>query len=353
MLKTRLNLWICVLLLLSLGACRREQGKTAATPPESTAQATTFQNPLLPSGPDPWVLAKDGYYYYTHTTGNNITLWKTKAISDLGNASGKIVWRPPTTGPNSRNIWAPEIHFLTGKWYIYYAADDGRNENHRLWVLENDSPDPVEGNWIDRGQITDPTNKWAIDGSVAEIKGQTYFVWSGWEGDVNVSQHIYMARLKNPWTIDGKRVLISQPTYDWERLGDPDVNEGPQFLQKNGRVFLTYSGSGCWTDDYAMGLLSLRENADPLDASAWTKSPVPVFTKAPEKGVFGPGHNSFFQSPDGSEDWILYHANPQANGGCGRLRSPRMQQFTWNADSTPHFGQPVPIFTALSKPSGE
>jgi len=348
----RFRPFVFLLLLISLGACRNEPGKSTGTvsPPPQTK---TFQNPLLPSGPDPWVIANDGYYYYTHTVGNGVRLWKTKALSDLKNAPNKLVWTPPATGPNSKEIWAPEIHFLNGKWYIYYAADDGRNENHRLWVLENESADPLEGTWIDKGQITDPSNKWAIDGSVGEINGQLYFVWSGWEGDTNVRQDIYIAKMKNPWTIDGNRVTLSRPTHDWETIGDPDVNEGPQFLQKNGRVFLTYSGSGCWTDNYAIGLLSLKPDGNPLDSTAWSKSPTPVFVKSPENGTFGPGHNSFFRSADGTEDWILYHANPEAGQGCGRNRSPRMQKFTWSADGVPQFGTPVSVFTAIVKPSGE
>src|SRR4029079_7651624 len=107
------------------------------------------------------------------------------------------------------------------------------------------------------------------------------------------------------------------------------------------------------TDDYALGMLTLADGADPLVAANWTKSATPVFTKNPSNSACVPGHNSFFKSVDGTEDWILYHANSSAGQGCGDTRNPRIQKFTWNADGTPNFGEPVKINVAINKPSGE
>lgn len=133
----------------------------------------------------------------------------------------------------------------------------------------------------------------------------------------------------------------------------PSVNEGPEGLIHNGNLFVTYSASGCWTDNYALGLLSLQENGDPLNATHWTKSPTPAFQKLASSEAFGTGHNGFFKSLDDTEDWLIYHANPQTNQGCGHYRSPRIQKFTWNANGTPNFGVPVKINTPIPKPSGE
>ena len=346
---------LLLFLLLSYGI---GAGAWAQTP----TSAATFTNPLLPAGADPWSIYKDGYYYYTNTTGRNITIWKTKSLSQLKNAPQKVVWTPPATGPNSKDIWAPELHFINGKWYLYYAADAGTNQTHRLWVLENASPDPLQGTWIDRGKIADPTDKWAIDGSAFEHKGQMYFVWSGWEGDVNGRQEIFIAKMKNPWTIDGERHKLSTPVFAWERNGDlntptdpphVDVNEGPQVLLHGDKLHLIYSASGCWTDTYALGMLTASATSELLQPGSWTKTNVPVFQQAPAVGVYAPGHNSFFKSPDGTEDWILYHANDEPGQGCGRFRSPRAQKFTWNADGTPNFGQPMSTKTPLPRPSGE
>src|SRR5438045_4076704 len=113
-----------------------------------SAQApNTFRNPLLPSGPDPWVLYRDGFYYYMNTTGNNLVIRKTRSIADLRTAESKMVWTPPATGPYSHHIWAPELHHLRGKWYIYFAADAGTNQSHRIWVIENSARDPLAGEW--------------------------------------------------------------------------------------------------------------------------------------------------------------------------------------------------------------
>lgn len=321
----------------------------------------TFTNPLLPTGPDPWCIYKDGYYYYTNTTGRNITIWKTKNIATLSTSEKKVVWTPPGKGAYSKEIWAPEIHFLQGKWYIYFAADSGNNINHRLYVLENSSADPLQGNWTIKGKLSTPEDKWSIDGSVFEHRGKMYLIWSGWKGNLNGEQDIYIARMKNPWTVEGKRTLVSSPTYNWETIGDlnnpndvphVNVNEGPEILEHNNKLFLIYSASGCWTDTYSLGMLTASADADLMKASSWIKTDHPVFKQSPQHGVYATGHNSFFKSPDGKEDYILYHANSKPGEGCGSHRSPRAQKFTWNADGTPNFGEPVAEGVELPLPSG-
>jgi GH43 family beta-xylosidase len=217
----------------------------------------------------------------------------------------------------------------------------------------------LEGEWVFKGKVGDATNKWAIDGSVFIYQKQLYMIWAGWEGDINQKQEIYIAKMKNPWTIEGERHKISTPQFEWEKHGDlndpnnpphVDVNEGPQVIVNKGKVFLIYSASGCWTDFYALGMLTLK-GKNLLDATSWVKSPQPVFKQSPENGVYAPGHNSFFKSPDGKEDWILYHANAGPGQGCGGQRSPRAQKFTWNADGSPNFGVPLKTDQELNIPS--
>lgn len=347
---SRLSLW-CLWLLVS---CRDPEPSGTSTIPPPQAPQNTFTNPLLNAGPDPWVIRHDGWYYYTHTTGNSVRLWKTRKMSELAAAEAKTVWQPSAGRAFSQNVWAPELHRLDNRWYVYVTAGSGDNATQRLWVLENTATDPLQGEWTLKGQLTtDADNSWAIDASVFDYNGQRYVTWSGWEGRANVQQNIYIARLGNPWTVEGSRVRISSPDFDWERVGSPLVNEAPQALQRNGRLFISYSAPGCWTDDYSLGLLTLKAGGDPLRAADWQKSPQPVFTKSPEARAYGPGHNAFFQSPDGKEDWFIYHANPQPGQGCADFRSPRMQRLTWTADGMPQFGQPVPVLQPVQKPSGE
>ena len=326
------------------------------------AQENTFHNPLLPSGPDPWVITRNGFYYYMNSMGSNLTIWKTRDITDLAHAEKKMVWKAPETGMYSHDIWAPELHIFDGKWYIYFAADAGQNESHRIYVLENAASDPLEGEWVFKGKVGDATDKWAIDATVFEDKGQKYLVWSGWEGDSDGEQRIYIAHLKNPWTVDSKRVLLSYPKYPWEHVGDlldrpemphVNVNEGPEILQHGSDIFLVYSGSACWTDYYELGVVRAKSGSNLLDPASWRKYDHPFFKQDREAHVFGPGHNGFFLSPDGKQNWIIYHANPESGQGCGLHRSPRIQPFTWNADGTPNFGKPIATDVAIPKPSGQ
>jgi len=320
---------------------------------------STFTNPLKSSGADPWVVQKNGWYYYMNTvatTGgeNELKLWRTKNMARLGEAENKTIFKPEKGTMYSKQLWAPEIHFLRGKWYIYFAGDDGENRFHRMWVLENSSADPYEGEWILKGKLTDPGDHWAIDLTVLEHEGILYAAWSGWEHYYNIQQNIYIAELENPWTMKGDRVLISEPEYKWElngkvplawqkRTGEPPylrINEAPQFLKNGDDIFIIYSANACWLD-YNMGMLIYKGKGSLLDPKSWKKHRKPVFKQSPENGVYAPGHNSFFKSPDGKEDWILYHANPTDTSGCGPQRAPNMQPFTWKKNGRPYFGKPV------------
>lgn len=313
---------------------------------------STFANPILPGGPDPWVTAKNGTYYYTYTHGGRLVILETENLSELASARRHDVWIPPTGTPYSKNLWAPELHEIDNKWYFYFAADDGQNANHRMYVIENPSSTPVEGNWEFKGKVADASDQWAIDGTVLQHNGRLYMLWSG--GNAGAPpQDIYIAEMSNPWTISSEKVKIATPTYDWEKNGNP-INEGPQVLiNPAGRVFVVYSGSGYWVDGYCLGLLTLQENGDPMNPAHWTKTSEPVFSMNAERSAYGPGHNGFFKSPDGTEEWIIYHARTRPGGGDGNGRNPRIQRFTWNADGTPNFGEPVAVGEPQRRPAGE
>ncbi|MGB8194855.1 MAG: glycoside hydrolase family 43 protein, partial [Chitinophagaceae bacterium] len=254
----RLYIFLFVL-LVGPGSCKKKGDTPAPNPP--APPVTTFTNPLLNSGPDPWIVKKDSFYYYTHTLGNRIAVWTTKKVSALRDASSQTIWTAPSSGPNSRNVWAPEIHYINNKWYAYYTAGSSTDlATQRTFVLENANADPLTGSWADKGQIRDPAaDFFAIDGTVFTHNGNNYFAWSGQASAADNTQRIYIARMSDPWTLATSRSLISSPQHAWEMSGAPPaVNEGPQFLKNAaGKVFLIYSASGCWTDDYALGMLSL------------------------------------------------------------------------------------------------
>lgn len=325
--------------------------RSPAPPPPAA-----FTNPIVRSREtaDPWIIRRDGFYYFTFTAGGHIEIWKSPTITGLDSATRATVWRAPRTGPNSHDVWAPEIHFVRGKWYIYYTATDEKrtDANRRIYALEAATADPL-GPYIDRGKVAPPTDDvYAIDGTIFEQRGALYFVWSGRAGPGGGPQNLYIAPMSNPWTISGRRVLLSTPRYGWERVGW-HVNEGPEILQRGGKTFIVYSASGGTTPNYALGLLTNRDGSL-LNSASWTKSPVPVFSQyaGPDGVVYAPGHNGFTGSPDGTEDWIVYHAKNEADG-TWRGRTARAQRFVWNPDNTPNFGHPIPPGVRLAVPSGE
>ena len=318
----------------------------------------TFTNPILESAPDPYVYKHtDGYYYMTYTTGTNITVRKSKILSCMNVADTKVIWAPPENTPYSKALWAPEIYNFDNNWYIYFTATDGSGKNRRLYVLENKNEDIFSDNWIFKGKIDIPTDRWAIDATLFEHNGRRYMVWSGWYEYKNISQNLYIIEMKNCCEVKGDRILLSEPEYVWERniaknYSLPFVNEGPSILKRNGKIFIVYSASH-FTTEYCLGLLSADENSDLLNPLSWTKTPEPILTKSETNKVFAPGHNSFTVSPDGTEDWIVFHAFDIPPTEGGKIRNARIQKFDWNEDGTPHFYEPVSNMTELEVPLGE
>jgi GH43 family beta-xylosidase len=307
----------------------------------------TLHNPIVEQRADPWIYKHtDGFYYFTASVPgyDRLEVRRSKTIQGLQEAEAVVAWRKHEEGPMSANIWAPEIHYIDNKWYIYYAA--ARADaifDHRMYVIENESANPLEGSWVEKGQVKTEWESFSLDATTFVHKGQRYYVWAQKDPEIEGNSNLYIAKMVNPWTIEGPQMMITKPEYDWEKIGFL-VNEGAAIVKRNGKVYMTYSASA--TDfNYCMGLLTADEDSDLLDPASWVKSKSPVFQTSEENSQYGPGHNSFTVSEDGSKDIIVYHARNYREIEGDPLWDPnrhtRAQVFTWNEDGTPNFGVPV------------
>lgn len=309
---------------------------------EGATAEGTFTNPINP-GPDPWMLYHDGNYYLATTQGDCIRMWQARTVAGLKTAPSVTVWRDadPT---RSHGVWAPEFHFISNRWYLYYTAMAATkvDTTHRMHVLESEGSAPL-GPYHYKGRLFDPQNDfYAIDGSVFQHPGdgRWYFLWAAHPG-----HRIRIARMANPWTLEGRSVQLEASGF-----GCDEVREGPVVLRRNGRLFMTYSACDTGKPDYKLGMLIADEKADVMNPASWKQHPEPIFERNDAAGVFGPGHHGFFQSPDGAEDWIVYHGKTTSNYTYAG-RTTRVQKFRWNADGTPNFGKPLPLDSALTEPS--
>ncbi|MER5895378.1 family 43 glycosylhydrolase [Streptomyces sp. NPDC001876] len=316
-----------------------------AAAPDSPA--VPYSNPLVNQRADPHIFKHtDGFYYFTATVPeyDRIVLRRAATIQALSTAPETVIWTKHATGEMGAHIWAPEIHFIDGKWYVYFAA--GRADDVwkiRMHVLESSAANPLTGGWAEKGQIKTPMDSFALDATTFVVNGSRYLSWAQQDPGINSNSNLYIAKMVNPWTISGTPVRLSVPTYGWETAGYR-VNEGPALIQHGGKVFMTYSASA--TDsNYCLGMLTASATGNLLDPAAWSKSATPVFATNAATGQYGPGHNSFTTSEDNRSDVLVYHDRNYKDIAGDPLNDPnrrtRVQKVYWNADGTPNFGIPV------------
>ncbi len=305
---------------------------------------------------EPWILQRADPYIYRHTDGayyftasvpayDGIVLRRADTLAALAQAPEVRIWEKHENGPMSEHIWAPELHFLDGCWYIYFAA--GEKEDIwkiRPWVLACEGADPLSGKWTEKGKMRrapqDPFSfeSFSLDATVFENKGQRYYVWAEKVGVGKQISNLYIAQMDTPWSLKTVQVLLTGPDYDWERVGFW-VNEGPAVIKRGGRIYLTYSASET-SAAYCMGMLTADEDADLLDPASWKKERYPVLASCEEKGIYGPGHNSFTTDGEGN-DILVYHARTQKEITGDPLYNPNrhtmLMKVEWDSHQRPVF----------------
>ncbi|MDM4765253.1 family 43 glycosylhydrolase [Pelomonas sp. SE-A7] len=312
-----------------------------------TTATPAWPNPLLPQRADPQILRHEGWYYLMATVPeyDRLELRRARSIAGLATAEPRVLWRKHEQGPMSRHIWAPELHRVDGRWFIYFSAGEAKDPwKIRLWVLENESADPMQGEWLERGQLKTQWESFTLDATLFEHRGQRYLAWAQNDpASKNHSTNLYLSRMASPTQLEGPQLLLSRPEYDWEQVRH-QVNEAPAVLVRGGRVFISYSAAGTGAE-YCLGLLWADASADLMDAKSWRKSPVPVFSSSAENGIYGPGHNSFLVEPDGQVLNVFHARNYRDIAGDPLKdtgRATRIQPLNFTADGMPDFGLPLP-----------
>lgn len=306
-----------------------------------------YNTPWITNRADPYVYRhSDGTWYFTASVPeyDRIILRESKSLEGLAIAHEHVIWEKHDKGRMSANIWAPEIHFLDGRWYIYFAAGEVDDIwKIRPYILEC-SQNPMDGPWIENGkmQCADSDHfsfrSFSLDATVFESNAKRYFVWAEKTGVGRQISNLYISEMESPTKLKTAQVLLTTPDYDWERIGFW-VNEGPAILKKNGRIYLTYSASSTGAS-YCVGMMTADQGSDLLDPASWRKSRHPLLQSVPEKKIFGPGHNTFATLDDGT-DIMIYHARPYEQISGNPLYDPNRHamiiKIGWTDDGQPVF----------------
>ena len=304
--------------------------------------------PWITQRADPYVYRHtDGYYYFTGSMPKYdcIALRRSKDLLGLAEAEETVIWHKHEEGPMSKHIWAPELHYLDGKWYIYFAGGRiGHKWKIRPYVLECQSDDPITGPWKEMGKMQAAKGDkfsfraFSLDGTVFENKGKRYYVWAEKVSVGRQISNLYIAEMESPIKLKTMQVLLTSPDYDWERHGFW-VNEGPSVLHHDGKIYLTYSASDTGIN-YCVGMLSVDEDADLLDPRQWKKERYPVLKTDVNLEIYGPGHNCFTQDEDGNTI-MVFHARKVTEIVGNPLYVPNrhamMLKVAWDEDGKPVF----------------
>lgn len=310
---------------------------------------TLYPNPLIEQRADPHIwLHSDGNYYFIASVPeyDRLEIRRSKTLIGLADAPVNVIWHKPDTGPMSALIWAPELHFINGKWVIYYAAAPSQEIvdglfQHRMYALVCEDADPLTGKWVEKGQIQTPIDSFSLDATHFEHQGKSYYLWAQKDPAIRGNSNLYMAEMENPWTLKSPPVMLSKPELEWETQGFW-VNEGPAVITHNGKIFISYSASAT-DENYCIGLLWADINSDISDSAQWHKLPKPMFTTQADNLQFGPGHNSFTRDESG-QDVLVYHARNYTKIDGDPLYDPnrhtRLKTIEWDENGMPVFGIP-------------
>lgn len=311
---------------------------------------------------DPYITkADDGYYYFTASfpmygsgdkTGyDRVILRRSKTLEGLKNAEEKTIWNCDDSQKCFRHIWAPEMHKIKGKWYVFYAASDSSTDKFHIDcnVLMCKGNDPYTDEWEEKGKFQKQADDsksfggFSLDMTYFENNNKHYVIWAEKTGAVS---KLSMAEINpdEPWKIITQPITLSTPEYSWEKNNGQEINEGPSVLKHDGKVFVAFSASTTGPE-YCVGLLYADAASNLMDPKSWTKKKEAALTSGDLPEEYGPGHNSFTVDDAGNPIFV-YHSRPENcyKGACGYkgqnplydpCRSAHLRKVTWGADGLP------------------
>ncbi len=265
---------------------------------------------------DPYVLKWNGEYYL-YTSGDPITAYQSTDLIHWSSIGPVLQSSNKPEAWNQADVWAPEVVYRNGKFYMYYTAsrksDDWRvgEMARRIGVATSVSP---RGPFVDSGEPVTPD--WGIDGTVFEDPdgGTEYLFYSYLYEPRFPGAGIVADRLTSWKRPEGKPSNITRGNEAWEdKDGDPNngslryTNEAPTVTKHHGRYYMIYSG-GSW-DLPTYSLAYATSEAPPeggLANTGWKKFVPPILRSTPL--VDAPGHNSLVKAPNNVDDICVYHA---------------------------------------------
>lgn len=312
---------------------------------------------------DPYIVkGDDGYYYFTASYPmcgstdregyDRVILRRSKTLQGLQNAEEKTIWNQADSSKCFRFIWAPELHKIGGKWYVFFTASDNASQPFHIDcnVLMCKGDDPYTDGWEEKGKFQKAEGDNSFDGfsldmTYFENNGKHYVIWAEKKDQFKSISDLYMAEIdpSEPWKCITKSMKLSAPTYSWEKRG-VQVNEGPSVIKHGDKVIVAFSASATGPE-YCVGLIWAKADSDLMDKKSWTKQEKAALTSQDLVEEYGPGHNSFTVDEDGNPIFV-YHSRPKncLEGSCGYsdqdplfdpCRSAHLRKVTWDENGLP------------------
>jgi arabinan endo-1,5-alpha-L-arabinosidase len=285
-------------------SCRKDPengGSKYIPPPDGYYRNPVFQ----PVFADPSVIKAADGYYYAYATEDDwggagglhiVPIIKSKDLVNwiyAGNAfNQKPAWK------SQGFIWAPDICFINGKYYLYYSYSLWGDANPGIGLAIADKPD---GPFIDHGKLLLSEEVGvgnSIDPFYIEDNGIKYLFWGSFRG-------IYGSQLSDDGkTLTGEKFRVAG-----------DFFEGTYILKKNGYYYFFGSNGNC-CEGAASRYKLLIGRSQNLKGPYLNKQgdnlltvEGSLFLEGNSTGGFaGPGHNAEIVTDDAGDDWLLYHA---------------------------------------------